>query len=360
MLRLALCGAIAATALLAAPVGISSADAKVYNLRYADIGPPRGPRAAALMWWADELKSRSGGDINIKFFWSQSLVKGKATMKAVGSGLSDMGSVLGIYTPAEFPVWNYSNTPFLHKDAWIGMRTWFELRQQNADLRKETDRQNITILANNTAGPVHLLMAKSPVKSIAELKGKKIRTTGGWTHLFKALGAVPVKIGFGELYAALDRGTIDGTVNYTPFVKSYKHYEVASHLTEISMGQVLGYGIGINTKTLNGMPKKLRDIMVQTSNEYMDVYAKGYMEDSVQAKKQLTAGIDGRKVQFHQLNAGEREKMEAASAVFKKEWIAKVTKKGVDAEAFIAQFDAIRAKYAKIVADKGYPWETTN
>ncbi len=359
MLRLALCGAIAATALLAAPVGISSAEAKVYNLRYADIGPPRGPRAAALKWWAAELESRSGGDIKIKFFWSQSLVKGKATMKAVGSGLSDTGTVLGIYTPAEFPVWNYANTPFLHTDAWVGMRTWFELRQKSPALRKETDRQNIPILANNTAGPVHLLMAKSPVKSIAELKGKKIRATGGWTHLFKALGAVPVKIGFGELYSALDRGTIDGTVNYTPFVKSYKHYEVASHLTEISMGQVLGYGIGINTKLLNRMPQKLRDIMVKTSDEYMDVYAKIYMDDTVEAKKQLTAGIDGRKVQFHQLNPGEREKMVVAAAVFKKDWIAKVTKKGIDAQAFLAAFDAVRAKYTKIVADKGYPWETT-
>ena len=123
MLRLALCGAVAATALLAAPVGYSSAEAKVYNLRYADIGSPRGPRAAALKWWAAELETRSGGDIKVKFFWSQSLVKGKATMKAVGSGLSSMGSILGVYTPAKLAVWNFSNTPFLVSDAWVGMRT---------------------------------------------------------------------------------------------------------------------------------------------------------------------------------------------------------------------------------------------
>ncbi len=58
----------------------------------------------------------------------------------------------------------------------------------------------------------------------------------------------PVKIGFGELYAALDRGTIDATINYTPVVKSYEHYEFAKHLTETNMGQVLGYGGGINPK----------------------------------------------------------------------------------------------------------------
>ncbi|MDP6023826.1 MAG: C4-dicarboxylate TRAP transporter substrate-binding protein [Alphaproteobacteria bacterium] len=360
MLKLALCGAIAAAAFFATPISIQSAEAKVYNLRYADIGPPRGPRAAALMWWADELEKRSGGDIKIKFFWSQSLVKGKATMKAVGSGLSDMGTILGVYSPAELPIWNFSNTPFLVSDTWVGMRTWHELRQVSPELNNETNRQKITILFNNTTGPVQLLSTKSPITSIADLKGKKIRATGGWTHLFKALGAVPVKIGFGELYAALDRGTIDGTVNYTPYVKSYKHYEVASHLTEASMGQLLGYGGGINTKLFKSMPKKLQDILVKTSDEYMDVYAKNYITDSDAAKKAMTAGIDGRKVMFHQLSSDERAKWQAAAASFEKDWIAKMTKKGVDAAGFIAKFDKIHAKYKKIVADKGYPWATTN
>ena len=359
MLRLALCGAVAATALLAAPVGYSSAEAKVYNLRYSDIGSPRGPRAAALKWWAAELETRSGGDIKVKFFWSQSLVKGKATMKAVGSGLSSMGSILGVYTPAKLAVWNFSNTPFLVSDAWVGMRTWHELRQTAPELNAETSAQGVTILANNTTGPVQLLMAKEPVTSAAQIKGKKIRATGGWTMMFKALGAVPVRVGFGELYAALDRGTIDGTVNYTPFVKSYKHYEVAAHLTEANMGQLLGYGIAINTKLLNGMPKKLQDIIWKTSDEYMDVYAKNYISDAVTAKKEMMAGIDGKKVMFHQLDPGERAKWAAAAEGFKIAWLERMKKKGVDGEAFIAKFDKIHAKYKKILADKGYPWSTT-
>ena len=356
MLRLILCGAIAATALLAAPTSISQAEAKTYNLRYADLGPPRGPRAKALMWWADELKSRSGGQLNIKFFWSQSLVKAKATMKAVGSGLADIGTVIGVYHPAEFPMWNFSNTPFLISDAWVGMRTWYELRNSTPELNKETDRQKIVILFNNTTGPVQLLMAKKAVTTAAGLKGMKIRATGGWTTLFKNLGASPVKIGFGELYAALDRGTIDGTVNYTPYVKSYKHYEVASHLVEANMGQLLGYGGAINSKLFKGMDKKLQDILVKTSDEYMDVYAKNYISDAVAAKKAMMAGIDGKKVTFHSLSVSEDKKWRAAAASFRTDWISKMKKKGVDADGFIAKFESIHNKYKKIVAEKGYPW----
>ena len=170
------------------------------------------------------------------------------------------------------------------------------------------------------------------------------------------MGAVPVKIGFGELYSALDRGTVDATINHTPFVKSYKHCEVAGHLTEASMGQPLGYGGGINLKLFNKMPKNLQDILVATGDEYLDVYAEKYIADSVAAKKAQTAGIDGKKVRFYQLAPSERARWSAKADVFPTDWIAKMEKKGLDAKGFIAAFNATRDKFRKELKDKGYPW----
>ena len=360
MFRLIIAGLFAFALLSVAPVGIGSAAAETYNLRYSDIGPPRGPRAEALKWWAAELDARSKGQIKIKFFWSQSLVKGKETFKAVGSGLADMGSIIGVYTPADLPIWNFANAPFAISDAWVGMRTWHELRQTLPELANETQKKNVKILFNNTTGPVQLLSAKAPMTTMAELKGKKIRTTGGWTQLFKDLGAVPVRIGFGELYQALDRGTIDATINYTPFVRSYKHYEVAGHLTEANMGQLLGYGGGINLKLFNGMPKNLQDILVKTSDEYMNVYAKNSIEASDNDKTAMMAGIDGKKVQFHTLSASERAIWEGKAQRFTVEWKAKMEKKGVDAKKIIAAFQTTHDKYRKLLKDKGYPWAHTN
>ena len=89
---------------MAALLAATAAEAKDYVLRYSDIGPPRGPRAEALMWWADELDKRTNGQVKINFFWSQSLVKGKETLKAVGSGLAETGTILGGYTTAGLPI----------------------------------------------------------------------------------------------------------------------------------------------------------------------------------------------------------------------------------------------------------------
>ncbi len=356
MLRISLLGLFAAALILVAPMSVKPVKAKNYELRYSDIGPPRGPRAKALMWWADELDKRSNGQLKIKFFWGQSLVKGKETLKAVGAGLADTGTIIGVYTPADMPIWNYANAPFAVTDEWVGMRTWWDLRQSGTGLLKEAKRKKVKIIFNNTAGDMQLLTTKKPIMSVADLKGQKIRTTGGWTHMFKALGAVPVKIGFGELYSALERGTVDGTVNYIPFVISYKHYEVANHLTIVNMGQVLGYGGGITLKLFNGMPKNIQDILLKTSDEYMDQYARIYKEQTISATKAMQVGIEGKKVTLHQLPESERAKWSAASEVFTTSWIAKMEKKGFDAKGFVAKVKATKAKYAKIVKEKGYPW----
>jgi TRAP-type transport system periplasmic protein len=355
-MRLALIGLAAAVMILAAPVGVKHADAKTFVLRWSDIGPPRGPRAESLKWWAAELEKRSKGQIQIKFFWGQSLIKAKDSLKALASGLCETAIIVATYTPAELPIWNYASLPYGINDEWVGMRTWAELHRTDADMLKEAKRNKFVFLFNNTTGPVQLLTRKEPITTIEQLKGKKIRTTGGWTNLMKELGAVPVTIGFGELYAALERGTVDGTIDYTPFVKSYKHFEVADQLTEAFMGQQLGYGGGISERVFAGMPKNLQDILLKVSDEYMDVYAKNQLDFTAQAKKDLMTGIDGKKVHFHSLSAAESKRWAAAADVFKEDWIARMEKSGMNAKGFLAKLDKVTAKYEAQLKAKGYPW----
>lgn len=357
MLKQTILGLSAAAVLFATPVEVKAADAKVYKLSFADLGPNRGPRAEAMNWWASELDTRSKGQIKIEFFWSQSLVKSKDTARAVGSGLADMGTILGIYTPADFPVWNLANTPFAISDPWVGMKTWTELRTKVPELRAEASKLNVIVLTQHTTGVAQLVTTKKAVKSAADLKGLKIRASGGLTPLLKSLGAVPVSMKFPEVYAAFDRGTLDGAVGYISFAKSYKQFEVADHFTEANMGLILGYGIGINKKLYNGMPKNLQDIFVEVGAGYMNRYARNLIDGDAKVKAELIAGIDGKKMTFHQLADGERAKFIAAATPFVTKWSATMEKKGIDSQKIIALFEATRAKYRKELKEKGYPWE---
>ncbi len=345
---------VPALGLAAAVLGAPPAGAQSWTLRYSDIGPDRGPRAESLKWWAGEIEKQTGGKVKVQFFWAQALVKGKDTLKAVGSGLAETGTILGIYTPAELPIWNLANAPFGGRDPWVGMHTWYEMHRTVPELQKEVEKQNAHILTIFTTGPVDIL-SKTPILSEKDLAGKKIRATGGWVGLLKSLGAVPVNIQFGELYEALGRGTIDGTINYIPFVKSYKHYEVAGHVTEVRMGQVLGYGAGINAKTWSGMPAEVRAAMTRISEQFMDRYARAYLDDVGRTKKELSAGIGGKKVLFHALPQSELNTWTAKST-FLQEWVKSMAAKGVAAAGIVETLNRTRDKYEAELASKGYPW----
>jgi len=147
-------GALAAVMLL--PAAPQVADAKDYIIRYSDIGGNKGPRAAALNVWAEAIEKRSNGQMKIKFFWGQSLMKSKATLKGVGSGLAEMGTIIAAYTPADMPVFNYGNVPFNERDPWVGIRAMHDVRVNGTHLQAEDKKNKIKMLFTNATGPVQL------------------------------------------------------------------------------------------------------------------------------------------------------------------------------------------------------------
>ncbi|MZR31631.1 hypothetical protein GQE98_13400 [Sneathiella sp. DP05] len=341
-------------ALLSVSAFSTSAYAEYY-LRYSELGPPRGARAESLKWWASEIEERTNGEVKIEFFWSQALSKGKETLRAVSTGLADAGTIMGPYNPAEMPVWNYGNIPFVAGDIWVTLRTWQDLQTTMPELSDEMKRNGIHALANFTTGPSEIV-SNFEIKSSADLDGKKIRATAGFIPLLKNLGAIPVNLGHSEIYQAMDRGTVDAGATYMFATRSYKFYEVADYVTEVNMGQVVGYGAGINLKLWNEMPDNIKKIMTEVSEEFVEHYSKALIEDNASARAELLKGIDGKVMKITTLDEEERAKWRAAAEELVVEWKERTDAKGIDSQSVIDQYNATFAKYQKELEEKGYPW----
>jgi C4-dicarboxylate-binding protein DctP len=104
------------------------------------------------------------------------------------------------------------------------------------------------------------LSAKKPLRMPADAKGLKFRIQASdiLEAQFKAVGAVPQKLAFAEVYQALETGVVDGAENPWSNAYSQKFFEVQPYFTESDHGY-LGYMVVTNAKFWSGLPADVRD-----------------------------------------------------------------------------------------------------
>lgn len=123
------------------------------------------------------------------------------------------------------------------------------------------------VVSNWAYGERHTLTTK-PVKSVDDLKGLQIRvpTNQIQTKGFEVLGATPVGMSLGDVYTALQQGTIDGGENPLSTLYGRKHHEVAKYL--ILDGHVLNYTNWIcSAMWFDGLTEEQQKALVETGHE---------------------------------------------------------------------------------------------
>jgi TRAP-type C4-dicarboxylate transport system substrate-binding protein len=347
--RIAAC--VAAIAMSSAVAG--SACAK--TLRFAEFGPNRGDRAAAVQWLADEIKKRSGGALDIEIHWGGALLSTKAILKGVSDGVADMGSIVGFLTPKELRVYNLGDLPVDNSDEWVGLRAVYKLATENAAFKKEFDKAGVVYVTNFTTGPIQLI-CKKPIKSLAELKGLKVRGSGPYGKAMSDLGAAVQGMGQPKVFEALDSGLIECNQNYYYAIKAYKQYEVAPYVTELNWGANMSFGIVMNKATFASLTPAEQKAVTEAGSAFIDHFAKVMIEGKEKDKAAMIAGVGGKSIKLVDFPAADRAKILDAGKKYVNEWSANVTKDGLDGKGILAAYEQSIAEFAKIKAAKGYPW----
>jgi TRAP-type transport system periplasmic protein len=121
----------------------------------------------------------------------------------------------------------------------------------------------LEMIAKNTTGAKSLglmtlgfrkFYSKNPIKSIADIKGKKVRVQATKTEdrFFSAYGAVPVHMPIGQVYTSLETGLVDIAENGADIYRAQKHYEVAPVLSA-SNHEANNNHLWVSDKTWNSL-----------------------------------------------------------------------------------------------------------
>lgn len=260
-------GTLAASAALAAGVRPAIGQATVLRLKWANNLPLAHPSTIRAKEAAERIRAESKGRVEIQVFPDNQLGGDTAMLAQLRSGAIDIFPLSGLILETLVPVAGINGIPFAFKDyatVWAAMdgELGALIRAANAKAGLHTFEK---CLDN---GYRNITTNTRPIGSPADLAGFKIRVPVGplWSSLFKALGAVPTSMDFKDVYAALQRGVVDGQENPLSIIQLARLYEVQKHCS--MTGHLWdGQWVLANGKTWAGMPKDLQAIITKNVND---------------------------------------------------------------------------------------------
>jgi TRAP-type C4-dicarboxylate transport system substrate-binding protein len=106
------------------------------------------------------------------------------------------------------------------------------------------------------------LTSKKPVNSLEDMQGTKLRLMSSKLLVedYKAYGAAPTPMDYGEVYSGLQMGLIDGQVNPLFAIYSMKFYEVQNYVTQLKSEPFVGIPT-VNQEFFDGLPQEVQQEM---------------------------------------------------------------------------------------------------
>jgi len=165
--------------------------------------------------WANKVKEKTNGRINIKLYPGVSLIQGDQTREfsALRQGVIDMAIGSTINWSPQVRQLNLFSLPFLMPDyAAIDALTQ---GQVGKDIFALLEKAGVVPLAWGENGYRELTNSKHPVRTPADMKGLKIRVVGSplFVETFTALGANPTQMSWADAQPAFASGAVDGQEN---------------------------------------------------------------------------------------------------------------------------------------------------
>jgi tripartite ATP-independent transporter DctP family solute receptor len=214
----------------------STATAQPYKAEFKNslVVGPTGPWGEAAARFADLLKERTQGRINVKNYYAGQLFAGKQTNEflLLNQGVADFALGSTINWSPQVKELNLFAMPFMFPS--YKALDAVESGEPGQRLWKLIEAKGVIPLAWGENGFREITNGKRPVRRPEDLEGLKVRVVGSpiFIDTFRALGANPVNMNWGEAQTAFQQGTVDGQENpVVSVIVPYKLWTVHKNIT---------------------------------------------------------------------------------------------------------------------------------
>ncbi|MBW1703042.1 MAG: TRAP transporter substrate-binding protein [Deltaproteobacteria bacterium] len=319
--------------------GANTAQAKAIELSYSNFFPPTHIQAKLGDSWAKEIEKRTKGKVKITYYPGGSLLKGPKIYDGVLKGISDIGMSVFAYSRGVFPSMEAMDLPMGYPNGKAATAIINDF--YNKFKPKELSKVKVMYLHAHGPGLLH---SKKVVNNMDDLKGLKVRATGFSAKVVKALGGVPVAMGQGGTYEALQKGVVDATFSPIEVLKGWKQGEVVKYTIECySVGYTAGFYVAMNLNKWNALPKDVQKVILDVNKEWIAKHGKAW-DDSDKAGREFTLSLGNKIIP---LSKAESARWANAVATVFDGYINDKSAKGLPAKDYVDFIKAGVKKYSK-------------
>ncbi len=335
---------------LAAVLALSSAGAalaQTVTLKFHTFMPPQSN-----VWrdmhvaWMDKVEKDSGGRIKFERYPAMQLGGTPFNLfDQAKDGVVDVVWTLVGNTPGRMPRTEVFELPFMMTNAEATSRAMWEYVQANA----KDEFKDVQLLATHVHGPGVIHTKDKPIKSVADLKGLKMRgPTRLTTSLLKSLGATPVGLPLPQIPDALSKGVIDGCVIPWEVVPSVKVHELTKFHSEFDPKLPALYTttfvLAMNKAKYDALPADLKKVIDANSGIETSAWLGKVQEgnDPVGRKP-----AEERKNTITRLSTADYEAFRKAADLVDDEWVKEMGAKGLNGKQLLENAKAAIKKHTK-------------
>jgi len=257
----------------------------------------------ALLEFKRLVEEGSNGSMEIQIFPSSQMGPDREMIEGVQTGVLEMCVPPSSFFPGWDPAFATIELPFMYPSKDVALKTLHS--QEGKKMLQRLEALDLVGLGWLENGTRHVTNNVRPIHSPDDLQGVKLRTMKVPAHVdtFKALGANPTPMNFGEVYSGLQQGVIDGQENPVAHIYSQRFFEVQKYMS--LTGHVFTVYIPVISKSFfDSLPQKDQTLLLESMAQ-AEVYQQNLVnsEEAGQLAEIEKAGVKVTKLTPEEINS---------------------------------------------------------
>ena len=314
--------------------------AKPISLTFAHFPPAPTFPCVSMEDWVDKVEARTNGKVKIDTFPGSTLLTPPAMFDGVLAGVADIGCSCPSYEPGRFPLILGMEGPAVKfPNCAVASQCLLEACQE----LKPESLDRFKVLTMYTAGLNHICTIE-PVRTLEDLKGLELRTSGALVPIMKALGAAPVAMPQSQVPEALAKGVIKGYVSSDDVLMDFKYAEIVKYRTDWSPCIGCSFAVVMNKPAWNSLPADVQKVMDDLSLE-QSIWTGEYMD--AHCAESLQWAIDEQGLEVITISPEEKASWDELVEPIADDYLADMAAKGLPGEEYLAILAELCEKYSK-------------